>query len=94
MSPLNDLTSVSGTSFRLSKSLISRFYCLRHGVDDVHAYPDQSISDFYGLGERVDGVLASLDLYISEFYVFVNELTTYERPGALIDVVHETLCHL
>ena len=28
------------------------------------------------------------------FTVFVNEFTAYERPSALFDVVHGTLCNL
>ena len=38
--------------------------------------------------------LRSLTCTFLNVIVFVNELTTYERPGALFDVVHGTLCNL
>ena len=75
----------------LSWSADLRFNHLFHWINDIPASLDPPISAFYSL--RLMTYLRSLTCIFLNVKVFVNEFTTCERPGALLDVLHRDLCH-
>ena len=75
----------------LSWSADLRFNHLFHWINDIPASLDPPISAFYSL--RLMTYFRSLTCTFLNVKVFVNEFTTCERPGALLDVLHRDLCH-